>query len=329
MANPQQQVDSYLGDGTYDEWMDMDKQTQNERARYDRSLKLLRGTFSSLTRDYKIDLDLLDRIAADYRQGINILVSGRQVSKAKLDSVRGFYVTALATVEHENDLLEALVMIGLVIAMVLGPLKLLQARSVVLSEALKELEELLKEAEEESRNVKIKTGLHVVINVLEAIQPEMSLLTRATIYFGDVVADKVLGPKDPTTLQKVQGYGVPAVKQFSEAVHGVEDLEEKFRHAAHQSARGATAATFYIDYNEIMESSERVEKLKELIEKTRRAYDSVIDAIQNSKPALQKFYMDIERAILALMKGKAEADSDHDAWYDNMYEERYSPPTTW
>jgi hypothetical protein len=74
MATPQQQVDGYLGEGWYAEWMKMNAQTRNELDRFTVSKRRMNiSVFSPIYHRVEEDLNILGGIAADYRRAIDLI----------------------------------------------------------------------------------------------------------------------------------------------------------------------------------------------------------------------------------------------------------------
>ena len=313
MASPQEQVDGYLGEGSYQEWLDMDRQAANEHRRLERGVKLLKLDFiSALRTRSEWDADRMDKIAYDYKQGMTLVAAGRRVNREKLIQVYGLYSLALAEVDSDNDVLEALIGIGLAGVMVIFPFVLLQAKAQAMLDAVKELQKELKKAESEVTKTKVKTGIHAVVTLFEIFVPELSLVARAGIYLGDVAMDKALGPKDPTTAQRYVGDVTPGVKQISEAVHHIKDYSKETRELAEKTGNAATVATFYFDVEEIAEGSERVDKIKELIAEAKKAYDELIFVIQKNEPKLRQFEMVFQRVMISIGDARSEANMIRD-----------------
>ena len=297
MGSPQQQIDGYLGTGWYEEWKKMDQQAENEERRFSiYKTRLNLSIISDLYDRIRNDLDIMDSVKEDYDSGLELLGQGRRIDKEQIGTVHDLYTLALGTAENENDVLEAMWAVGLAGAFVVFPFVLLEARAQELMAVLPELQKQLHEAEKEARNAKLKTTVHGVITIFEIIVPEISLLGRAGIYLGEVVVNKALGPRDPTTFQKYEGDVTPGVKQFSEAVHHVDEFGHDCGYAiAKKTGPGASWPIFYFDVEEISDSSERAEKLKELLEKVKNAYEKLHNVLggkqTQDRPLLKAFEM--------------------------------------
>jgi hypothetical protein len=332
MADPRRQIDSYLGDGWYDDWQKMDKEADLQEKRYDQNRAHLKLPFTSPLFDrIEGDLRVLYKIQADYRQAMNLIISGRKVDTKKIDQLYDLYSLAIGVADTENDVHEALFLTGFAAAWVMIPFMLLQAEANALAQTIEELEKALKEAESEATKAKVKAGIHGVITVLEFIFPEVSLVARAGIFLGEVAVDKALGPKDQSTAQKYTGIGTPGVKQFSEAVHDIDEYSDTARSVAGKTGKIATAATFYFDYEEITEGSERVEKLETLTRNAKSAYDSLVKTLRDNKPKLDQFLIAFDRWVRAVEDIRLTAGNIREALSADITKFGYSrtQPMVW
>ena len=319
MVAPQQQIDSYLGPESYADWKDMEGQARGEQNRYDNIRRLLNLPWISPLYDRsETDLNILNSIAGDYGRGMNLVASGRKVSKAKIEQVQELYTDALIVVDGETDILEALWASGFAAVWVLFPFVLLQARSQEMLDALPALREELARAEREVLKTQAKTTIHLFLTFFELLNPELALTRRAAIYLGEVAVNKVLGPDDPTTFQKYEGITTHGVEQFSHAVHHIEEYGEKARSVANWTGKAATAAKFYFDVDELLEGYERLDKLKELIEKVKHAYDRLIKVIEDNKPKLQQFLFAFDRWMRSIEDARVAVAKTRQTLYDEM-----------
>jgi uncharacterized membrane-anchored protein YhcB (DUF1043 family) len=301
MPDQKQQIDSFLGNGWYDEWRQMDKQVVDEGNRFDAYRTRLKLSFASpLIDQIYEDQRLLNTIAKDYRQGMTLVLNGRPPVKEKLKKLHDLYTLALGAAENDNDVLEALFVTGFAAAWVVFPFALLEARSQTMLAALEELKKELEEAERELTNAHRKRAFHLAVAFFEAMFPEISLTARVGIFLSDVAMDKALGPKRPTTAQKYTGIVTPGVKQFSEAVHHIEEYGETARSVAEKTGKVATVATFYFDFKEIGEGEERVEKLTELTKEVKEAYDKLIKVLDENRPKLNLFLANFQKWMQAI-----------------------------
>ena len=301
MGTPQQQVDSYLGDNSYAYWQQLNRQVEEEEHRSFQNRVRLHLSFSSpLVERIFDDFKVLTKLADDYSKGMTLIVNGRQPNKEKIEQVYDLYSLALVVVSTENDTLDAMFKMGFAAAFITFPMLLLQAEAQGMLNALEELKKELKKAEHEVSNARNKRAFHLAVAFAEAIFPEISLTARAGIFLGDVIMDKALGPPEPTTKQKYVGIVTPGVKQFAEAVHHIPEYSHAAREVANKMGKVATAATFYFDYEEISEGTERVEKLKEVTERVKTGYDSLVKFLEDNKPKIQQLLATFDRWARAI-----------------------------
>lgn len=332
MGTPKQQVDGYLGEGWYDEWKQMDADEDNQEHRYFQNRVRLQLPFSSpLVDRIEDDLSSLGKIQNDYSKGMNQIVVGRRPDKNKIGQVHDLYTLALIIVDTQNDILDAMVATGLVAAWVIAPFLLLQAKAQLMLDALTELRQELKKAEQEVSHAHTKRAIHLAVTFFEAMFPEISLTARAAIFLGDVMVDKALGPPDPTTADRYKGIATPGVKQFSEAVHDIPEYSHVARETAEKMGKVATVATFYFDYEEIAEGTERVEKLKDLTEKVKNGYDSVVQVIEDNKPKIMQFLRTFERWMQAIEGTRKANDQARNRLAEDVSEYHYptGKPLPW
>jgi hypothetical protein len=281
------------------------------------------SVFSPIYHRVEEDLNILGGIAADYRRAIDLIVQGRAVAKDKVGIVHDLYTLALGAAENENDMLEAMFFTGFAAAWIMFPFALLEYQSQLLLNALNELNKELRAAEREARNSKWKTAIHTAVMICEALVPELSLTVRVTIFLGDVVLDRALGPPNPTTKQRYVGITTPGVKQFSEAVEGIEKYSEGARSLAKKTGKAAVVATVYLDVHEAFEASERVDKIEELIEKMNQALEKLISLIEKNKPRLQQFLFSFDRWTRAIEDIRLTAANVRNARNEEMTRARY------
>src|SRR6185437_5059303 len=325
MADARQSIDAFLGQGFYDEWQNMDRRLDREGRQFDLNRGRLRIPLTSPLIDRIWDsLSLANKIAKDYARGMNLVTSGGRVTKKKLLEIHDIYTLALPLVEQENDILDATWVTGFAAMWVVFPFLLLEARSREFEEALRKLVDALHEAERNVTKAKAKMYIHGVAAVFEAMFPEISLTARAAIYLGDVALDKVLGERDAPASKTYPGIVTPGVKQFSEAVDGIEAYGETAREFAKKTGKVATVATFWFDHQELGEGVERVERIKDLLEETKRAYDSLKMVIATNRPKLEQFMLGYERWMTSIKGAVDTAANMRRQLYDDMTAIGYS-----
>jgi hypothetical protein len=326
MATPKQQVDAYLGDGWYDDWQKMNNQVSDANHEFFKNRVRLQLDHSSpIVERIDDDFDVLGRIAGDYSRGMNLVALGRHPDKEKLGQVFSLFTLAIIVVENENDMLEAMFVTGFAAAWIVFPFVLLQAQAQGMLDVLEDLKKELKKAEHEVSNARNKRAFHLAVAFVEAMFPEISLGARAGIFLSDVVMDKALGPPDPSTAQKYTGIVTPGVKQFSEAVHHIPEYSHGAHAVAENMGKVATVATFYFDYEEISEGEDRAEKLRELTEKVKRAYDSLVKVLQDNQSKIQQFLGAFDRWTRAIEGIRQNTDTYRKKLSDDMNEFGYSP----
>jgi len=325
MADARQSIDAFLGQGFYDEWQNMDRRLDREGRQFDLNRGRLRIPLTSPLIDRIWDsLSLANKIAKDYARGMNLVTSGGRVTKKKLLEIHDIYTLALPLVEQENDILDATWVTGFAAMWVVFPFLLLEARSREFEEALRKLVDALHEAERNVTKAKAKMYIHGVAAFFEAMFPEISLTARAAIYLGDVALDKALGERDAPASKKYPGIVTPGVKQFSEAVDGIEAYGETAREFAKKTGKVATVATFWFDHQELGEGVERVERIKDLLEETKRAYDSLKMVIATNRPKLEQFMLGYERWMTSIKGAVDTAANMRRQLYDDMTAIGYS-----
>jgi hypothetical protein len=330
MANPQQLVDAYLGQGWYAEWLKMDEQTALEKVRFELGKARLNiPVISPIYDRIQADIKILERVSSDYERGIDFIVQGRRVAKDKVRLVHDLYTLALGVVESENGVLDAMFVTGFAAAWVLFPFLALESRSKQFLKMMKELTKVLHEAEEEARDAKIKTAIHGAIVVFECLFPELGLTARAAIFLGETAVNKVWGPSKPSRAQRAEAIATPGVKQFSEAVHHIHEYGETARAAAKKAGHVATAATFYFDYKELGETSEAVEKIERVLKQAKSAYDTLRKLIDESQPQLRLFQVAYKRWLSAIEDVRLTAANVRDARRTDMAKAGYDPKSAY
>src|SRR6185503_11499886 len=146
MADARQTIDAFIGQGSYDEWLDMDRRLDREGQKFDLNRARLRIPLTSPLIDRIWDsLSLANKIAKDYGRGMNLVTSGGKVTKKRLLDAHAIYTLALALVEQENDILDATWVTGFAAMWVVFPFLLLEARSREFEEALRKLVDALQD----------------------------------------------------------------------------------------------------------------------------------------------------------------------------------------
>jgi hypothetical protein len=332
VGTPKQMVDSYLGDGTYDEWKDMDTQGNDAETKFFLRRGQLQLPLSSpLVRRISEDFEVVDKIADDYSSALKLVSHGRRPSKEKIRQVHDLYQLALIIGDNQNNMLDAMFATGFAGALIVFPVVLLEAQANQMLDALEELQKELKKAEQEVTNAKCKGAIHLAALCFEAMFAEISLTAHAGLFLSDLIVDKVLGPSDPTTIQKVKGATPPSIKLLSEAVHHIPEFGHKAHAVAEKMGKVATAATFYFDYEEIAEGGDLVEKLTELTEAVKRGYDGLVKVLEDNKVRIYQFLLAFERWMKVVDGVRTETDGYRERLSEDMDEFGYSvhKDTTW
>jgi hypothetical protein len=325
MGTPKQMVDSYLGNGTYDEWQKMDTQESDAESNFFlRRGQLQLALSSPLVDRISKDFEVVEKIAGDYSKALKLASLGRRPSKERIGQVHDLYQLALIIVDNQNDMLDAMFATGLAGALIVFPVVLLQAQANLMLDALEELQKELKKAEQEVNHARYKAAYHLVATCIEAMCPEISLAAHAELFLSDLMVDKALGPPDPTTIQKVKGIAPPSIKLLSEAVDHIPEFGQKAHAVAEKMGKVATAATFYFDYEEIAEGGDRAEKLRELTEGVKRGYDGLVRVLDDNKVRIQEFLLAFERWMKVIEDIRTKTDGFRERLSEDMGEFGYS-----
>ena len=97
------------------------------------------------------DFEVVDKIADDYSAALKLASVGRRPSKERVRQVHDLYQLALIIGDNQNDMLDAMFATGFAGAMIVFPVVLLEAQANQMLDALEELQEELKKAEQEQR----------------------------------------------------------------------------------------------------------------------------------------------------------------------------------
>jgi hypothetical protein len=283
MSTATEFIDGTLGDGWSEEWQEIEQDLAHERKRTSANFARY-SRFKEPGRTDRLwwDMNLLELVAADYRRAIDRISAGEYVDPAQARRVRHVLVLALATVEHDNDALDAAVAAGVFAGFVAIPFAILQWQARVLSEALEVLKARLERAQSEWAGAALQTAINGAITAITYSQPHVALIAKIGIVSAQWILDDALGPKKSKLLKG----GSKATKgtKLVAAIGHFDDLGKK-----------ATAAGHFFDLAELNTAGKNVDEIRRLIDKANKAYKELSAELRKNKPALLRFIKEYER----------------------------------
>jgi hypothetical protein len=328
MSGSRQAIDGVLGVGWYDEWQQMEKDTKSEAQRAQtNSLR-----FSSLRSPGKpdqlaSDVALLTKVAADYRQAMNKIVSNQPVDRARVGQVHDVLTLVLGVVKHDNDGLDAAFAVGVVQAFVAIPMAVFAERSQRLVKLLEALKPQLEQAKRERNEAWLQATINTAVTAITLIIPPLGLL--ATLAKGGIVAsqfliDDALGPTT-SVVMTTGSKSTYVASQLVDPLTKVERLGTATQKIAKGAGRYVTVAGFYFDYNEISIANRNIAKIESALRMAKNAYDDLLSQIKKNKPVIDKFLASYERWQVSIASIRKNADSIRKALADEMKTTRYQP----
>jgi hypothetical protein len=198
MADDKQRIDAFLGGGWHDEWTHLDRRGVSEGKRFEAFRKRLHLPFASTLADrITHDLAVLFSISSDYTLAMHAVAKGRPPVKTKILQLHERYTFALAALEAENDMLEALFVTGLATSWVQFPFVLLEVAARRLQAALVENSP-----------------------TLDTLLPDVSAVATATSVLGAIAVDRVLGQEEYSTEA-----AIATLKQLGDRIDSLGTLE--------------------------------------------------------------------------------------------------------
>jgi hypothetical protein len=326
MATAKETVDGILGDGSYDEWMNMENATAHEKKRTDYLKVRFRFVYfqpGASTSPYW-DTDLLVNIMEDYRDEMNLVARAQSVDTRKIEQLHTILTVALGLVEHNNDAVDAAVSIGLVATFFTLPFALLAPRAKRLLELLEVLKKHLEQAKTERLEAGAQTAINAALTVITIFGPHIGLLARGALVVGQGLLDGALGPSK-SKAAKAGSKASHIVAEFGEAVSESENFGQNTRRIAGRAGRAALATGFVFDVDEVFTGHRNVNEIRAAISQVNAAYDSLMAEIKKHKPAIVKFVSDHQRWQTRIKDIVKTADKLRDTLQDEIRRTGYTP----
>lgn len=249
--NEKQLIDGYLGQGMYDDWREMDDWTEKQEKEMELIQRRAGGDFGRVSHPLSFDMDNLQAIAEDYREGMKLLANGKRVDPEEIYQVGMLYFAALKVVDAQNAAVGTLVFSAIFCSTVYTiPLKLLEHRGAQLKRALEALKILLRKAEREAKKSSVKAIIKGAITGVTLFLPHVSALARLGLFAGEVLLDELTAPEEPTPTAKARAHKLASrghkategAKLLAESAETASKLGESTRRLAEKAGKRATRA---------------------------------------------------------------------------------------
>jgi hypothetical protein len=288
-------VDGYLGPGHYHTWQDLESQTRTEVKRYETAVRRLGSQAQELTGRIYWDLRLLEKVAGDYREGLERIAAGKRVSKDQLDAVYEIYSLAVGVVELENDLLEIVWVSGFLTALVAFPFVVFEEQAKRLKKAIEVLQGLLKEARGVVKEAWAQGVLDTALLGITVLMPQLGIVAKLSMAVGSWVADEMLGTEKSPHVAKADNAGDVAAPAL-DIVESVDKFSDRTRRIAGKAGKVIEVAGLFFDADEINEAYKHAGEIESKMKQAERAYDDLRATIRKNRTQLTKLRVTFARA---------------------------------
>lgn len=319
---PAQLVDSLLGSGWYDEWKYLDFETATQRSRTIVNRKRFEkfGEMGATNRLFW-DMQVLQSIAFDYGEQMNLIAGGQSVDLARVGQLHDIYTLAVDQVRLDNDALDQAFDRGLcaiiILTLELASMKLEATRAL---ERIRMLERALQQARKERIEAWVQAVIDTSLAVVTIVTPHFGLLTRAGILLAQSLLDQALGPS--TSKPATAGAKASQVaSQVGDALSELERLRKETRTIAKGAGMVATVTGFAFDANEVLIGHKNVEKL---MAEAMKAYDSLLVITTRNKARFNQLLTVFQEWEVAIQDSRMQADLVRQALEEDMKVMRYT-----
>lgn len=315
-------VDSYLGPQTYQYWQRLSTDALRERARFDSLEKRLKLIDSDISLKAIDDLVFLERLSRDYNAGMELVKQGQLVSKTELVAVYEMYSLVVGLAEHDNDLIEQVLVSGVVQAIAGFPFKLIAYREQEYARALTILKRELVTAKSLATEVHWQMAFDaamIAVSLLPGAGLSIKLLTAANSY----VYDELLGPDKTPTADKIDNASDIA-GPLLDTVESIKRVGERTVTFAKKAGGVVTVIGYTMHLDELRTAHGNVANLKKAIDSAKRATESLIRLIEKHKGDLRRL-----RSLMVQVKAKVrdrrlQTIATRRVFYDTCQQHGYS-----
>lgn len=320
-ATDQEIIDAYLGEDTYDNWMDLQRRLRVAVRRNENTIKKLVGVYDN---GLSFRVDLAEHLNFDYETGMHYILQGKNLDINEVQDVGTLFELALDTIEAEMDLIEAVQMSGFA-AWMLFPFALFAAKAGILKQQLEELKKLLDKAKQELKEAKIQKALDVGITIATLLLPELGVVEKFVVGAGKLTYDHFLGPKSPDA-RKV---GKTTFTTYSSSVKKIKSVGETSGQVISTTGKVVKYYGVVFDWDEILEGYKNVDQIEAAMKATQKAYDFFIGEIKKSESQLLLMEMQFKKAEAAIQDYFEEVQNLIDILDDEIKAIHYSSPKAW
>ncbi len=310
MGTAAQTIDGALGRGWYGEWQELERRREAagpRLERYERQLAAIHA--DKAAEQFLKDSFWLAKIARDYRQGLDLIAKGNRLDPREVGQIHDLYTIALGVVELDNELCQGLFAGLMAIGFTLFPLGLLQYKAERLRRLTLQLKAELERAAKQVREADAQLAINTALSVVSLALPEISVLAKGALFFGQLVSDQLLGSQSAVYHAGV-GTAAQGVSAFADATEKVEILRTSTAARVARSrafGAGASFLGFTSDLDEVFATYRYKDRVAKALKQTEEAYDSLMADIRRYKHRLRGLKIAIQRWAATMNSRAAEA----------------------
>jgi hypothetical protein len=260
-------IDAFLGEGTYEKLSELDTAGRDQLVRASKLSKQLWHYDPSLAVLAPYGTDWVEKAHNDLAWGLDLIIAGKFPDPAQFRQLYDIYPLAMDAADLQMDEAEAIPYAGLIKGVA-------SLRSVGLTIAVRqlhdellELDEMLREAQDEEVEGEIKAALGLSITSVELMLPGLSVLAQAGLTAGEIIMDRDNPGK---VVQKGANFGLESVERIEKVSHSV-------KRYAKRGGKLVTVIGFYFDADEVLGAKKNTKRIKALLEKTKKEYEELLD----------------------------------------------------
>ncbi len=325
MPTPRQYIDGALGNGWYDEWQKMQRDTASERQRTQINEKRFRQIRAQEeTTQLFFDGRLLEQIAHDYDGQMNALAAGHSANTERVKQIHDAYTLILGVIREDNNAVDCAYSAGIFVSIVGISWAVLQLRAKEFLQILELLSMELKKAQIERNDACAKTAISAALTAILALFPEITAIGAGVICVSHWIVEEAFFGHHKPAGDVAKGTGV-TIGRFGEAVERVPEWGKTTRTVAKAAGKTAVVVGFYFDGEEILHGYRRVEEVKSLMARAKSGFDSLVSTINAQRPAIRRFLLAYAQWQKAVGSYRKNAEATRDALREELKESGYKP----
>jgi hypothetical protein len=279
-------VDAYLGASTYSAWQQLSMQTIGELGRFRRLQGTLDKIDTEITWQFAEDFAVLEKLASDYRRGMELVERGQPVLKDELDSVIEMYALAHEIAECDNDLLEQIAASEFIRAFAKFPFALIENREKELDRSRQKFKRELAKARSVVKQVKLQIAFSVV-GLVETSLPGVGLAVKLYNAFIQNAVDDVLGAKKSWLMDKVDKVADVA-GPAANVVEEFESLGKRVTNIAKVAGKAIDIVGLIADFDELRVAYRDADKWAAAAIEVEKDFDRLVRLVLKHLPELRR-----------------------------------------